>query len=113
MTGKFPSCQAPSKKVQVGEKLTGFIVSGIIVIHGSRVRRRRRSWRYYCPNSIKDFLAGRAGDSHGYWIDRPQWTPTAPTCARQLIKILINSLRFIRVISSMFARIIARLTARL
>src|ERR1700720_268010 len=33
MIGTLPSCQAPSKKVQVCEKLTGFIISAIIAIH--------------------------------------------------------------------------------
>ena len=33
MIGTLPSCQSPSKKVQVCEKLTGFIVAAIIAIH--------------------------------------------------------------------------------
>jgi hypothetical protein len=32
MIGTLPSCQPPSKKVQVSEKLTGFMVGTIIAI---------------------------------------------------------------------------------
>jgi hypothetical protein len=35
MIGTLPSCQAPSKKVQVCEKLTGAIVWAMIAIHSA------------------------------------------------------------------------------
>jgi hypothetical protein len=40
MIGTLPSCQAPSKKVQVSEKLTGFIVWAIIALHAADRRYR-------------------------------------------------------------------------
>ena len=39
MIGTLPSCQAPSKKVQVWEKLTGAVVRAMIAIHAAAVPR--------------------------------------------------------------------------
>jgi hypothetical protein len=48
MIGTLPSCQAPSKKVQVWEKLTAAVVWAMITIHAAGQRQR-----IMAPNSLR------------------------------------------------------------
>jgi hypothetical protein len=52
MIGTLPSCQAPSKKVQVWEKLTAAVVWAMITIHAAGQRRAHHGAEF-----PKDFLA--------------------------------------------------------
>src|SRR6202043_4253473 len=54
MIGTLPSCQSPSKKVQVCEKLTGFAISAMIAVRAGE--RGTAQWRHYCPNSLRIYL---------------------------------------------------------
>src|SRR5487761_1956458 len=70
MIGTLPSCQSPSKKVQVWEKLTGFMVLAIVAIPAAAGPRTIPSLLSEIP---KDLLAGCAGNRHGLTVDGPQF----------------------------------------
>src|SRR6202035_1159838 len=72
MIGTLPSCQAPSKKVQVCEKLTGFVISAIIAIQGARGPAGPHSVALLLSEFPKDLLAICGGERDGFTLHRPQ-----------------------------------------
>jgi hypothetical protein len=77
MIGTLPSCHAPSKNVQVCEKLTGAIVCAIIAIHAA-VSSGPRTMAPLLSEFPKDLLAERSGDSDGFTIDKPEGDASFP-----------------------------------